>query len=59
MGWSLLHHAVDLARERSIKRLQSIESRANRGAIEIEHALGFRSSDYDGDATLALLEIDL
>lgn len=59
VGWSLLHHAVDLARERGIKRLQSIESRANRGAIEIEHALGFRSSDYDGDATLALLEIDL
>ena len=59
VGWSLLHHAIDLARERGIKRLQAIESRANRRAIEIEHDLGFKSSDYDGDATLALLQIDL
>ena len=59
LGWSLLHHAVDLARERGISRLRSIESRANREAIEIERTLGFKSSDYEGDATLALLEIDL
>ena len=59
VGWSLLHHAVDLARKRGIQRLRAIESRANRGAIEVEHRAGFRSSDYEGDATLALLEIDL
>lgn len=59
LGWSLLHHATDLARERGISRLRSIESRANREAIEIERVLGFKSSDYEGDATLALLEIDL
>ncbi len=58
-GWTLLHHAVDLARERGIARLRSIESRANREAIEVERTLGFKSSDYEGDATLALLEIDL
>lgn len=59
VGWSLLHHAIDLARERGIARLRSIESRANRDAIEVERTLGFKSSDYEGDATLALLEIDL
>ena len=59
VGWSLLHHAIDLARERGIARLRSIESRANCEAIEIERTLGFKSSDYEGDATLALLEIDL
>ena len=59
VGWSLLHHAVDLARERGIHRLRAIESRANREAIAVEHMVGFRSSDYEGDATLALLEIDL
>lgn len=59
LGWGLLHHAIDLARERGISRLRSIESRANRDAIDIERTLGFRSSDYEGDATLALLEIDL
>lgn len=59
VGWTLLDHAVGLARERGIARLRSIESRANREAIEVERTLGFKSSDYEGDATLALLEIDL
>jgi len=59
IGWSLLHHAVDLAKARGIGRLRSIESRANREAIEVERTLGFTSSAYDGDSTLALLEIDL
>lgn len=59
VGWSLLQHAVELARERGIRKLCAIESRANRGAIEVEHTLGFTSSDYEGDATLALLEIEL
>jgi acetyltransferase len=59
IGWSLLRHAVDLARERGVSRLCAIESRANRGAIEVERTLGFTSRDYPGDATLAMLEIDL
>jgi acetyltransferase len=59
VGWSLLNHAVDLAKKRGVKRLRSIESRANREAIDVERTLGFTSSDYEGDATLALLEIDL
>jgi len=59
VGWSLLNHAVDLAKKRGLKRLRSIESRANREAIDVERTLGFKSSDYEGDATLALLEIDL
>lgn len=59
IGWSLLRHAVDLAKERGIGRLRSIESRANLDAIDVERTLGFKSSSYGGDATLALLEIDL
>lgn len=59
VGWSLLNHAVDLAKRRGVKRLRSIESRANRDAIEVERTLGFTSTVYEGDATLALLEIDL
>ena len=47
------------AKKRGVKRLRSIESRDNREAIDVERTLGFRSSDYEGDATLALLEIDL
>ncbi|MGB3847043.1 MAG: GNAT family N-acetyltransferase [Sphingopyxis sp.] len=59
VGWTLLHHAIELARSRGLKTLRSIESRANRGAMEVERTLGFRASNYDGDATLALLELDL
>lgn len=59
VGWTLLHHAIGLARSRGLKTLRSIESRANRGAMEVERTLGFRASNYDGDATLALLELDL
>ena len=59
VGWTLLNHAVELARIRGLKTLRSIESRANRGAMEVERTLGFKASDYDGDATLALLELDL
>lgn len=59
VGWTLLSHAVDLGRSRGLKTLRSIESRSNRGAMEVERTLGFHASDYDGDATLALLELDL
>ncbi|WP_338425992.1 GNAT family N-acetyltransferase [Sphingopyxis kveilinensis] len=59
VGWSLLKHAVDLAKKRGVKRLRSIESRGNREAIGVERTLGFTSTVYEGDATLALLEIDL
>jgi len=59
IGWSLLHHAVELGRKRGLTRLRSIESRANREAIEVERTFGFTSSPYQGDSTLALLEIDL
>jgi GNAT superfamily N-acetyltransferase len=59
VGWTLLNHAVDLTRSRGLKTLRSIESRANRGAMEVERTLGFKASDYDGDPTLALLELDL
>ncbi|SFG01328.1 acetyltransferase [Novosphingobium sp. CF614] len=59
IGWTLLKHAAELARERGVRRLRSIESRANHQAIEVERALGFNTSDYEGDATLVLVEAQL
>lgn len=59
IGWTLLSHATELARERGLRRLRSIESRANHKAIEVERALGFTTGDYDGDATLVLVEVEL
>lgn len=59
IGWTLLKHAAELARERGVRRLRSIESRANHQAIEVERALGFHAGDYDGDSTLVLVEAEL
>lgn len=59
IGWSLLNHAAQLARERGLRRLCAIESRDNHRAIEIERALGFRVSEYEGDPALLLVEADL
>src|SRR3546814_15750117 len=36
IGWSLLRHAAQIARATGISRLQSIESRENHAAIEVE-----------------------
>ena len=59
IGWTLLSHATELARERGLRCLRSIESRGNHKAIEVERALGFTTRDYDGDATLVLVEVEL
>ncbi|WP_164843936.1 GNAT family N-acetyltransferase [Croceicoccus ponticola] len=58
IGWTLLRHAADLARERGLKTLRSIESRANHDALEVERTLGFRARAYDGDPTLVLVEAE-
>lgn len=59
IGWTLLRHAADLARERGVRWLRSIESRANHQAIEVERALGFSTRAYEGDATLVVVEAEL
>lgn len=56
LGWTLLKHAAELARERGLHRLCSIESRDNFKALEVERALGFSTRDYNGDPTLVLVE---
>ncbi len=59
IGWTLLRHAADLARQRGLRTLRSIESRANHDAIEVERALGFTAQGYDHDPALVVLEADL
>lgn len=59
IGWTLLRHAADLARERGLKRLRSIESQANHEAIEVGRALGFRSRALTSAPGLVLLETEL
>ncbi len=59
IGWSLLRYVAQIARAKGISRLQSIESRDNHAAIEVERDLGFSARAYPGDPTLILVEADL
>ena len=59
MSWTFLKYVIELARQSGIKKLQSIESRQNHAAIELEKEMGFSARSYPGDATLMLLGFDL
>lgn len=59
VSWTLLEHVARWARKRGFKSLESIESRENHQAIELEREMGFRAESYPGDATLILLRADL
>jgi len=56
---ALLEHVTRCAKERGIKRLQSIENRENHCAIELERKLGFTARGIEGDPMLVLLEASL
>ena len=59
LGWSLLQHVAHYAKARGLKRLHSVESRANRAAIELEREMGFQVRPFEGDSTLVIVEADL
>ena len=59
IGWALLRHASDLAFIRGVKKLRSVESRANHDALEVERTLGFRARQMEGEPDLLLVEADL
>lgn len=56
VSWKLLKHVADFAEELGVAKLQSIESRDNHAAIELERDMGFTARPYPGDATLMLVE---
>lgn len=55
IGWTLLDHVATRAKAKGVQTLESIESRDNRGAIELEREMGFTSEPVPGDSTLVLL----
>jgi N-acetylglutamate synthase-like GNAT family acetyltransferase len=59
MSWTFLKYVIEQARQNGIKNLQSIESRQNHAAIDLEREMGFSARSCPGDATLMLLEFDL
>lgn len=56
IGWELLGHLAQYAKSKGVKRLQSLENRANGAAIRLEKELGFTSEPYQGDSTLVMLQ---
>ncbi|CAN7376551.1 GNAT family N-acetyltransferase [Pararhizobium sp. LjRoot235] len=59
ISWEMLAHICRYAERHKIKSIESIESRENHSAIELERDMGFRALDYDDDPTLVLLRREL
>jgi GNAT superfamily N-acetyltransferase len=55
IGWEMLRLITDYARSRGLGSIESIESRDNHTAIELEREMGFTVKDYPGDSTLVLV----
>jgi len=55
ISWELLAHVARYAEARGIGVLESIESRDNHAAIELERDMEFTAKPYPGDPTLVLL----
>lgn len=59
VGWELLEHVARYAETSGIKILESMESRENHAAIELERDMGFTVNSCPGDATLVVVRRDL
>jgi len=56
ISWALLNHAERYARAMGIKKITSIESASQSGALSLEREMGFAVHSYPGDSTLLLAE---
>lgn len=59
IGWSMLAHSCDYARQRGFKRIHSVELGDNQSAIGLEREMGFVSAPCPGDASLSVLSKNL
>jgi GNAT superfamily N-acetyltransferase len=59
ISWLLLDHVARFAASKGIRTLQSIESRDNHQAIELERDMGWIAMPCPGDPTLIMLQTDL
>jgi hypothetical protein len=55
----MLRHVARYAQARGAAYLESVESRENHEAIELEREQGFVAVPYDEDPTLVLIRKDL
>jgi GNAT superfamily N-acetyltransferase len=58
-GWELLKFMAEQAKARGMKMIQSVESRDNHDAIELERNMGFTSEPFPDDATLVIVSKSL
>ena len=56
VGWEFLGYIARYAEERGIETIESIESRQNRAAIEVERDMGFTVATDPDDPTLVLVQ---
>ncbi|MPT48730.1 MAG: GNAT family N-acetyltransferase [Sphingobium sp.] len=56
IGWMLLDHVAAYAKAQGIRKLQSIESRENHAAIELEREMGFTARPCPDEPGLVLVE---
>jgi N-acetylglutamate synthase-like GNAT family acetyltransferase len=59
VSWDLLAYVAAVAKTKGLKTIQSIESRDNHAAIDMERQMGFTSGPYPGDPSLLLVEKQL
>ena len=59
VGWELLAYVARHAEAIGVRTLESIESRDNHAAIELERDMGFTAAPYPGDPTLVLVSRSL
>lgn len=57
LGWSLLAYTADQARARGLATLESVEDRANSGAIAVERDMSFQATPVEGEPSLVLLRL--
>jgi N-acetylglutamate synthase-like GNAT family acetyltransferase len=56
VSWDLLRHVAAFAEAKGLTTLQSVESRDNHAAINMEREMGFTAGPYPGDSTLVLVQ---
>lgn len=55
IGWDLLHYLTEVATQRGFATIESIESRENHAAIQVERDLGFAAHGLPDDPRLVRL----
>jgi N-acetylglutamate synthase-like GNAT family acetyltransferase len=56
VSWELLEHVAAYAESIGVETLESIESRDNHAAINLEREMGWTATSYPGDASLLLVQ---